>query len=208
MTTLISLLGKATKGYRTANYVFDDGTVRTEPFFGMALLEHAKPKHLILAGTAGSMWDVFFEQQHTDDDAILALMDAVETQSVSSEMLEAHAQRLTHKLGNPVQAKQALGDAYNHVRDHTGTKMYGYNVLAQRHGTRSSQEQQRRQTSFARSKGVGLQTACPAQKPVSVNNAPLHSLSHTPSRHDSSHLACHHRRIPASRHRNALRHSH
>ena len=103
MTTLISLLGKAAKGYRTANYVFDDHTVRTEPFFGMALLEHAKPDRIILAGTTGSMWDVFFEHQQTDDEATLALIDAVANQTVSAEMLAVHEQRLTQKLGISVQ---------------------------------------------------------------------------------------------------------
>ena len=103
MTTLISLLGKAAKGYRTANYVFDDHTVRTEPFFGMALLEQAQPDRLILAGTAGSMWDVFFEHQQTDDEATLALIDAVANQTISAEMLAVHEQRLSEKLGIPVQ---------------------------------------------------------------------------------------------------------
>lgn len=103
MTTLISLLGKAAKGYSTANYVFDDHTVRTEPFFGMALLEQAKPDRLILAGTTGSMWDVFFEHQQTDDEATLALIDAVANQTVSADMLAVHEQRLTQKLGIPVQ---------------------------------------------------------------------------------------------------------
>ena len=103
MTTLISLLGKAAKGYRTANYVFDDHTVRTEPFFGMALLEQAQPDRLILAGTAGSMWDVFFEHQQTDDETTLALIDAVANQTVSADMLAVHEQRLTQKLGIPVQ---------------------------------------------------------------------------------------------------------
>lgn len=103
MSTLISLLGKAVKGYRTANYVFDDHTVRTEPFFGMALLGHAKPDRLILAGTTGSMWDVFFDHQQTDDDATLALIDAVANQTVSAEILAVHEQRLTQKLGIPVQ---------------------------------------------------------------------------------------------------------
>lgn len=63
MTTLISFLGKsasnAQTGYRTANYVFQPGFERKVPFFGMGLLEYLKPQKLILAGTAGSMWDVF-----------------------------------------------------------------------------------------------------------------------------------------------------
>ncbi|MCB1975239.1 MAG: TIGR02221 family CRISPR-associated protein [Burkholderiaceae bacterium] len=107
MSTLISFLGKsasnAQTGYRTANYVFEPGFEREVPFFGMALLEYLKPQKLILAGTAGSMWDVFFDHQHTDDDGLLALMEAVPRQAVTPEMLTIHEQRLTEKLGIPVQ---------------------------------------------------------------------------------------------------------
>lgn len=107
MTTLISFLGKsasnAQTGYRTANYVFQPGFERNVPFFGMALLDYLKPEKLILAGTAGSMWDVFFDHQHTDDDGLLALMEAVPQQAVTAEMLAIHEQRLTEKLGIPVQ---------------------------------------------------------------------------------------------------------
>lgn len=107
MSTLISFLGKsasnAQTGYRTANYVFEPGFEREVPFFGMALLEYLKPQKLILAGTAGSMWDVFFDHQHTDDDGVLALVEAVTQQAVTVEMLAIHEQRLTEKLGIPVQ---------------------------------------------------------------------------------------------------------
>lgn len=37
MTTLISFLGKSAQGYRTANYRFDDGTVKQTSYFGLAL---------------------------------------------------------------------------------------------------------------------------------------------------------------------------
>lgn len=107
MSTLISFLGKsassAQTGYRTANYVFEPGFEREVPFFGMALLDYLKPQKLILAGTAGSMWDVFFDHQHTDDDGLLALMEAVPQQAVTAEMLAIHEHRLTEKLGIPVQ---------------------------------------------------------------------------------------------------------
>ena len=107
MTTLISLLGKnkadPQTGYRKAHYCFEPGFSRTVSFFGLALLEYTKPDRLILAGTAGSMWDVFFEHQHTDDEATLALMDAVEKEAVTAQMLAIHEQRLSEKLGIPVQ---------------------------------------------------------------------------------------------------------
>lgn len=104
MTTLISLLGKSRAdsrtGYRTAKYRFDDGTVREAPYFGLALLEQTKPDKLVLVGTAGSMWDVFFDQQGSDGDD---LMDAVEKNSVTANLLSLHEQRLSKKLGIPVQ---------------------------------------------------------------------------------------------------------
>lgn len=107
MTTLISLLGKSKydpqTGYRKANYKFDDHVAQNEAFFGMALLKHLKPERLILAGTAGSMWDVFFDHQQTNDEAILKLIDAVANEAVSAEMLRIHEQHLSEKLGIPVQ---------------------------------------------------------------------------------------------------------
>ena len=107
MTTLISLIGKSKAdpqtGYRKAHYSFEPGFSRTVSFFGLALLDYAKPDRLILAGTAGSMWDVFFEHQQTDDEATLALMDAVDKEAVTATMLAIHEQRLSEKLGIPVQ---------------------------------------------------------------------------------------------------------
>lgn len=107
MTTLISFLGKNTSdkqtGYRQANYDFADGKAREVPFFGMGLLDFAKPDKLILLGTSGSMWDVFFDHQQTDDEATLALVEAVSNQTISQDMLAIHEQRLTEKLGIPVQ---------------------------------------------------------------------------------------------------------
>ena len=107
MTTLISLIGKSKAdpktGYRTANYRFDDSFAREVPFFGMGLQEYVKPQKLVLAGTAGSMWDVFFDHQQTDDENILTLVEAVANESVTSEMLNVHEQRLSEKFGIPVQ---------------------------------------------------------------------------------------------------------
>jgi len=107
MTTLISLIGKSKAdpqtGYRKAHYGFEPNFSRTVSFFGLALLDYAKPERLILAGTAGSMWDVFFEHQHTDDETALALMDAVEKEAVTAQMLAIHEQRLSEELGIPVQ---------------------------------------------------------------------------------------------------------
>ena len=91
MSTLISFLGKSKlnkqTGYRTANYQFEDGLVQKQLFFGLALMQKIKPEKLILLGTAGSMWDVFFDVQQTDDEAVLQLSDAVASESVTQDML-------------------------------------------------------------------------------------------------------------------------
>jgi CRISPR-associated Csx2 family protein len=106
INTLISFLGKGKAdpqtGYRTATYRFDAGFSRRVPFFGMALTEYLKPDRLVLVGTAGSMWDVFFEREGTDDDAMLHLMAAVEAGQVDEEMLALPRQELAQQLGIPV----------------------------------------------------------------------------------------------------------
>ena len=106
MKTLISFLGRGTAdkstGYRMARYDFGNGFVREVPYFGLALTEHLQPDRLVLVGTAGSMWDVFFEQQGATDDGLLALIEAVAQQRVDESMLAAHGERLAAKLGRPV----------------------------------------------------------------------------------------------------------
>jgi CRISPR-associated Csx2 family protein len=107
VTTLISFLGKGKEAggaYRTAAYRFPD-QIRTAPFFGLALSGYLQPDRLILAGTAGSMWDVFFEGESTqNNDDLLSLIDAVAASVVDASMLENHTRRLTEKLGYPVHA--------------------------------------------------------------------------------------------------------
>lgn len=106
MTTLISFLGKGnygTDGYRSAKYRFDATFLREVPFFGMALADYLQPQRLILVGTSGSMWDVFFERAATrHDESLLELIDAVEKDAVTEAMLGGHAARLSERLGYPV----------------------------------------------------------------------------------------------------------
>jgi CRISPR-associated Csx2 family protein len=105
MSTLISFLGKGTQkdgSYRTACYRFDD-TLREVSFFGMALTEYLKPDRLILVGTSGSMWDVFFDKTVEEDEDLFALADAVAENSVNSERLEIFSERLSRKMKIPVE---------------------------------------------------------------------------------------------------------
>ena len=105
-TTLISFLGKGRTdpktGYRTATYRFDDGFAKTVPFFGLALAEYLQPDRLILVGTSGSMWDVFFDRNDPQDNT-LELMEAVEHNRVDATMLAQHALKLEKEVGVPVQ---------------------------------------------------------------------------------------------------------
>ena len=105
MTTLISFLGKGLDpqtGYRQATYRFDAHFAPTVPFFGLALADYLKPQRLILVGTAGSMWDVFFERQGNDDEAVLRLMEATEAGTVDPQLLDLPSRRLGDRLGIPV----------------------------------------------------------------------------------------------------------
>lgn len=107
MTTLISLLGKSQlnnkTGYRTVNYCFEDGTTIESAYFGLALAKKIKVDKLILVGTSGSMWDIFFDHQGSEDDSILALVDAVREERVTSEMLTPHQTHVSQKHGLPVE---------------------------------------------------------------------------------------------------------
>lgn len=103
MTTLISFLGKQVKGYRTATYQMDPQTVRTVPFFGMALAEYLQPDRLVLLGTSGSMWDVFFESESGDvDEDLLTIHEAALDNAVTTEMLQSHRHRMAQRLGYAV----------------------------------------------------------------------------------------------------------
>jgi CRISPR-associated Csx2 family protein len=104
MTTLISFLGKGqATGYRSANYRFSPDSCRKVPFFGMALAEHIRSDRLLLVGTPGSMWDVFFEHESAhQDESLLHLIDAVGANSVTPALLQDHAARLSAQLGYPV----------------------------------------------------------------------------------------------------------
>ena len=106
MTTLISFLGKGRlhpqTGYRQTTYRFAADFAPSVPFFGLALTDYLKPQRLILVGTAGSMWDVFFEPQGNDDEAVLRLMEATEAGTVDQQLLELPSRRLGERLGIPV----------------------------------------------------------------------------------------------------------
>ncbi len=117
MTTLISFLGKGRlddqrTGYQETTYRFTADFARTVPYFGLALADYLKPQRLILVGTSGSMWDVFFERQGNDDEAVLRLMEATEAGAVTQELLDLPRRRLGEQLGLAVEPLLQLARAW------------------------------------------------------------------------------------------------
>ncbi|OQK17971.1 hypothetical protein AU255_08975 [Methyloprofundus sedimenti] len=103
--TLISFLGKARKDeggqYRTATYDFN-GEKKTKQFFGLGLLEVIQPQQLIILGTSGSMWDVFYEafaDSEQQEAHWIALSDSAEADQVTQQQLDACSIDLSEKLG-------------------------------------------------------------------------------------------------------------
>lgn len=103
MRVLISFLGKGQDpraGYQRATYRFSETFVRNVPYFGLALREYVRPDRLVLLGTTGSMWDVFFFENETQPDgAVLALADSVAANQVDEAALAPLGARLGERLG-------------------------------------------------------------------------------------------------------------
>jgi CRISPR-associated Csx2 family protein len=100
MRTLISFLGRGRRdGYERATYRFDASFVREVPYFGLALREYLQPDRLVLLGTTGSMWDVFFFDNEADSDGALALAESVAANRVAAEMLAPLGAQLGDRLG-------------------------------------------------------------------------------------------------------------
>ena len=105
---LVSMLGKSRldpqTGYKKARYRFDREFVREAPFFGLALREFSRPDRMVILGTAGSMWDVFIEhhaEHDTLEEARIALMEAVQAETVGRELLDAVTPLVERRLGIP-----------------------------------------------------------------------------------------------------------
>lgn len=104
MRILISFLGKGRldrrTGYQRATYRFDEGFVRDVPYLGLALREYLRPDRLVLLGTTGSMWDVFFFENEADSESgALALADSVAANRVDEAALAPLGERLGRHLG-------------------------------------------------------------------------------------------------------------
>ena len=103
--TLVTILGKSREskntGYRQTTYRFPDGKEEQTAFFGLALSQYLEPDATVILGTSGSQWDVLVEHLATDgdDEARLALMEAVENQAVTQCLLDQVTPLLTQAMG-------------------------------------------------------------------------------------------------------------
>lgn len=107
-TTLLTFLGRVPPeqngSYRRTVYRFPDGSESAPvAFFGWELVRRLRPQRLVVLGTAGSMWDHLFEVDHdfgaADEEARLALVDAVARQQVEAAQLAALEPLLAERLG-------------------------------------------------------------------------------------------------------------
>jgi CRISPR-associated Csx2 family protein len=104
--TLITFLGKGFKGaggYRTATYRFDDGNTYTTAYFGLALLKQlaatgAPVDHLVILGTAASIWDALLLEEMGDGELWTELSTQVEAGTVDDAILERVAGDVTTGL--------------------------------------------------------------------------------------------------------------
>lgn len=112
MHALITFLGKGRNdlqtGYRETTYQFDqfENSKETTPYFGLALAKQTQTDQIILLGTASSMWDVFLEEQLTEnkqEELRLELMDRVQSASVDQDLLDRVAPLLNKATGLLIQ---------------------------------------------------------------------------------------------------------
>ncbi|ANJ66648.1 CRISPR-associated protein [Halothiobacillus diazotrophicus] len=108
-TTLLTLLGKGRDnpqtGYRDATYDFPDGQARKTPYFGLALADYLGPEHVVILGTAGSMWGALLEHhtaQDADEHLRLELMEAEAEGRVTQTLLDQVAPLFRAALGHQI----------------------------------------------------------------------------------------------------------
>lgn len=77
---------------------------------GMAMARHLKPTRLVLLGTPGSMWDVFFEREAEGQvleqtEQWQMLSDAVLGEAVTADMLQSYSCYLSQRMGMQVECR-------------------------------------------------------------------------------------------------------
>ncbi|NMA45027.1 MAG: TIGR02221 family CRISPR-associated protein [Lentisphaerae bacterium] len=106
---LITTLGKARKSdngrYREITYRFADGFTYTSSFFLLALLKYREklqqaPEHILIMGTASSMWDALLEMTPMDNTALAEkLLAETDAGAVQPETLSELSKELSAVLG-------------------------------------------------------------------------------------------------------------
>ena len=98
MKTFVTFLGRGREniktGYRTATYVFPDGSEQTTAFFGIALAKYIKPENIVILGTSSSQWSVLvenFAQEGDQEDERLQLIDL----EIQGKIEQSHLNKVT-----------------------------------------------------------------------------------------------------------------
>ncbi|MBF0152726.1 MAG: TIGR02221 family CRISPR-associated protein [Magnetococcales bacterium] len=104
---LISFLGKVRRkegSYDKTKYRFDSGDIEETRYFGQALTRQLRPDRMVMLGTSGSMWDVFFDDIGQGNEFIeerLAIVDEVDGNRVGEERLQGLTPLLEKSLETP-----------------------------------------------------------------------------------------------------------
>jgi CRISPR-associated Csx2 family protein len=119
MSTLITFIGKGEAAaqpgadpYQRTRYLFTEGNAEISTFFGEALANHLKPKHLIFVGTATSSWRALALDLGADLD-LAASLERTEKDGIDT----AQCTSLEVVLGRALQASATcvVIDEKNHL---------------------------------------------------------------------------------------------
>jgi CRISPR-associated Csx2 family protein len=106
---LVTFLGRGRQdpctGYREATYRFQNGTLCTTSFFGLALAKELAVDRVVILGTRGSMWGALAEHvaaEGQEEDARLALIDAEASGRVDQALLDRLTDVLRRDAGSEV----------------------------------------------------------------------------------------------------------
>lgn len=102
---LISFLGKskAHDGYQKTRFRFEDGSILENRYIGLTLVEQLETlDSLVLLGTSGSMWDIFFtemDEMGAYEQPLSGLIEAASMEAVQAEHLAQVTPLLEQQLG-------------------------------------------------------------------------------------------------------------
>ncbi len=111
---LVTFLGKGLKaegGYRTADYLFESGSLRTSTYIGLALLDELADSsnpvdHLLILGTSSSIWDALLAGEMKNSELWVELGERVEKEHVYENLLSRVAADVQNTMNQRGLARQ------------------------------------------------------------------------------------------------------